>query len=144
MSNIRINENLNDTSEEQNLSEAEIGLFWNVDGVIKKVGEPIKNTACLKGVYSMTAYNHATYWEELRNREPHLPEDFEYYPRGRVTYDKRTNQWTIYMDPEDMENEDIKRKILQAFKIPSAGADIVFQACVSYRNTRAFEEINEQ
>ena len=130
----------NNLSEEQNLSEAEVGLYWNVDGVIKKVGEPINNAASLKGVYSMTAYTHAAYWKELRNRKPHLPEDFEYYPRGRVSYDKRIHQWTIHMDPEDMDNEDIKRKILRAFKIPIAGTDVVFRSGAPYKNKRALEE----
>lgn len=72
-----------------------IGLFFCVDGkfLIDKVS---KDSAAVYGDFLINPRSHHDVWNKKYRRI--LGVDFDYYPRGRVTYRKSDDTYIVYCD----------------------------------------------
>ena len=61
---------------------------------------------------------HDRYWGELV-RKGAVPEgEYEEYPRGRVVYNRKTHQYTLYLDRCILKKRDVVRKIMSDMQLP--------------------------
>ena len=61
---------------------------------------------------------HERYWAHLVSRGAVPPAEYEEYPRGRVVYNRKTRQYTLYLDRCILEKKDVVRKIMSDMQLP--------------------------
>lgn len=74
-----------------------IGIFWFYKNQVLGISHEFDiNSSDSLGMID-SAYNHVSYWDELRNKFSELREiEYDDVPRGRVIFDK--NKLIIYLD----------------------------------------------
>ncbi len=111
----------NERSREQRerlAGSPEVGIFWNVRGRLLLAGAFLEE-AETRGRFARYPTTHEKEWAILR-RVKAAPIEMEYDdpPRGRVAYDKVTQQFHLYADACILKEEAIVDKIRKDLSLP--------------------------
>lgn len=106
------------------------GIFWVIDDQDMLLSYPFGSIDSLSGIAkSGDTYNHKRLWEDIKPMNSRKP--FDYYPRGRVDWDKQGRP-TIYLNPNI--DEDYIRQIKLDFGIrPSDDCRIQYDYSNHYK-----------
>lgn len=81
----------------QAAKESSNGVFWYIDDEDKLLAYPFGSVDSPQGIAKAgDTYNHKKLWEDLKPRGTKVA--FNYYPRGRVDWDK-LGRATIFVNP---------------------------------------------
>ena len=111
--------------------ESSNGVFWYIDDEHELLAYPYGSIYSPSGVAkSGSTYNHKRLWNDLRPKGSKVP--YNYYPRGRVDWDK-LGRATIFANPNIDDNTIAKVKT--AFGIrPSDDCKIQYDYSNHYRS----------
>jgi hypothetical protein len=72
------------------------------------------------GDFSIYEGDHITLWAEMEKRgEVPRDTDYEEHPRGRVNFNTRTQQFTLYADRCILRKKDVVTKLMHVMHLPS-------------------------
>lgn len=99
--------------------EPRAAIFWLVDGKLICDATPI-SAAEAYGDCLGHAASHIAYWTKLQQQGT-VPADLEYEdsPRGRVVYNKKTQQFFLYADRCILTRKAIVRKVIHDLRLPA-------------------------
>jgi hypothetical protein len=77
------------------------------------------------GDFRIHERGHDMYWEALKKTGV-VPQDSEYddYPRGRVGYNTKTGQYSLFLDRCILKNKSVVNKIMSELKLPTKGTEM--------------------
>ena len=99
-------------------NNGKVGIFWLIG---KRL---IIDTASLSeagnyGDFKIYEGDHVTLWAEIEERgEVPRNSDYEEHPRGRVNYNTRTKQFTLYVDRCILRKKGVVKKLLRLMCLP--------------------------
>jgi hypothetical protein len=80
------------------VSEARVGIFWLVGENLLFDMTPLSKAEAY-GNFKIHSGNHISIWEQFRLAGIVSPEaEYEEYPRGRVAFDAKTQQFSLLAD----------------------------------------------
>ena len=96
--------------------DPKLSQFWIVNG--KFIGEkyPLIHCACI-GDYVVSLDNK--WYSKISSMHEFKGKSFYYYPRGRVRFNTRINQYEVFADKKIVSNEKVKDKIREELGLPS-------------------------
>lgn len=78
------------------------------------------------GEYKTQTTAHIDLYDELVKYNRNLADyDYDYFPRGRVVYNKEKDEFVVYID-KCLDKSDIKNEIISAFKLPRSNTRFDF------------------
>jgi hypothetical protein len=99
-----------------------IGPFFRVRGKLK--AQTISLTEAEDyGDYLTTSVSHDEVWRKIFGRGAAV--DFDYFPRGRVVYNKRTERYTVYID-KCLDTPELIEEIAAAFGLQDSVYNVEF------------------
>ena len=103
----------------QYLDEARLATFWYIDGELQGWDTAINEGEDCGDGYVNAPDAHCDIWDIVRD-EINIPMKlpYDYYPRGRIVYNKFARVFTVYADPVLMKNEEFKTKIINTYRLP--------------------------
>lgn len=97
----------------------EVGPFYFIDGVVYSSGEPVRDLEpSLIGTVDSDE-THYDYWKFYQSVFGSRNLDYDYYPRGRVVYDSKSDKYYLYADPCIRKDQNSLNKIIDEFNLPS-------------------------
>lgn len=76
----------------------EVGPFYIIDGAVFNDTEPVKDMIDQLVVLD-SSNTHYDYWKALQRIYPEFRNiDYDYFPRGRVVYDRKKCQYNLFID----------------------------------------------
>ena len=100
------------------LPEPRVGIFWLVDKRLVIDTTPLSE-AGKYGDFKIYDGDHVTLWGEMEKRgEVPSVTDYEEHPRGRVNYNTRTQQFTLFADACILRKESVVRKLMSVMHLP--------------------------
>ena len=104
-------------------AEPQIGLFWLVNGKLVIDGTPLSEAEEYRD-HVTHPRSHLEVWT-LFQRNHTVPNDLEYEesPRGRVTYNAKTQRFTLLADKCIFQDKNVVRKIISEMNLPSKDTD---------------------
>lgn len=72
-----------------------IGIFYYFNHTVHAHTVPLDEAEDY-GDCKTTAFSHAEFWENALKKS--LPWDYDYFPRGRVIYEKKAGRYAVYID----------------------------------------------
>ena len=107
-----------------------VGIFWMVGRRIIIDAKPLSE-AGKYGEFKIYDGDHVTYWSELEKRgEVPRDSDYEEHPRGRVNYNTKTLQFTLFLDRCIFRKKHVVKKLMLLMHLPS---DTVLSSDGHYR-----------
>jgi hypothetical protein len=99
--------------------EAQVGIFWVVDGVPIVDGTPLDKAEECVG-FKDHRRSHYEYWNELQSRRL-VPAFMEYEecPRGRVIFNSSTRSFTFYADKCILNDKKMVAAIMKELQLPA-------------------------
>jgi hypothetical protein len=99
--------------------EPQVGIFWLVDKRLVIDTIPLSE-AGKYGDCKIYEGDHITLWAEMEKREE-VPQgsDYEEHPRGRVNFNTKTQQFTLYLDRCILRKKSVVKKLLRLMNLPS-------------------------
>jgi hypothetical protein len=95
-----------------------VGIFWAVGGKLLIDSTPVAEAESY-GDCKTHGRSHQDHWDELV-RTGAVPEgDYEEHPRGRVVYNAKTRQFTIYADQCILGKKAVVQRIIREMRLPS-------------------------
>jgi hypothetical protein len=101
----------------------QIGIIYLVGGKLLIDSTPLTNA----GRYGDSATHergHIVYWDELVKVGMVPNTEYEEFPRGRVSYNMTTRQFTLLADRCILRKKNIVRKILSRMNLPVRGTKV--------------------
>ena len=95
-----------------------IGIFFYVNGLLHVHKEPLDKAEDY-GDFKTTPLAHDTLWENRLRAKQVKDVDFNFYPRGRVVYNRMSGQYIVYID-RDLNKPRILRKIAEVYNFADA------------------------
>ena len=100
-----------------------LGIFWYMDGKLITAECPLSLGVMLQlyhssltvPSYTVPSVDHKNYWAELREQKTVPEVDYDYYPKGWVTYHGLSNTWVVFGDIALVDDENYKREIEEHF-----------------------------
>ncbi len=98
--------------------EPRVGIFWLIGTRI------ILNTTALSaagkyGDFTIHDGDHVTHWAEMEKRgEVPQGSAYEEYPRGRVTFNTRTQRFIMHADACILKQQTVVKKLLRLMHLP--------------------------
>ena len=105
------------------LAEAQVGIVYMVDGEVWIDRTPVSQA----GIYAhfrVHERDHQGFWQELTQRQIVPDDPYEEHPRGRVVYNQRVDQYTLYLDQCILRQTDVVVQILADMHLPMSKATI--------------------
>jgi hypothetical protein len=95
-----------------------VGIFWVVKGRLLFDSTPVHDAEDYAHFKTHPA-SHIDHWSKLQNAGV-VPKDIEYekFPRGRVTFDQRSGQFSVFADKCILRNRGHVKKIIIALNLP--------------------------
>jgi hypothetical protein len=90
-----------------------IGIFFYYGDDLHAQAEALHDAEDY-GDFKTSSVSHEALWETKLKKDQAY--DFDYFPRGRVVYNKRSKRHTVYID-RDLNKPEIIEKITAFFKI---------------------------
>jgi len=111
-------------------NNGKVGIFWLVGQRVVIDTAPLSEAGNY-GNFKIYEGDHITLWAELERRGE-VPRDtpYEEHPRGRVNYNTRTKQFTLFADPCILRKENVVNKLLLLMNLPD---DTPLSADAHYR-----------
>jgi hypothetical protein len=99
-------------------TEPRVGIFWLVDGKTL-IDSTSLSEAEPDGNHLTHSRGHAEMWGQYQ-RVGGVPADMEYEesPRGRVTFDTKTQRFTFLADRCILRDKNVVRRIMSELKLP--------------------------
>jgi|SRR5664280_1594041 hypothetical protein len=97
--------------------EPSVGIFWLI-GQRLIIDTTALSEAGRYGDFKIHEGDHVTVWAEMERRGE-LPRntDYEEHPRGRVNYNTRTQQFTLFADVCILRRKNVIRKLMSAMHL---------------------------
>src|ERR1035438_8251493 len=96
-----------------------VGFFWLYNGGLVVHGTPLPE-AERYGDCLTSPVSHIDYWTELQhNGKVSRDVEYEELPRGRVVFDVRKQQFTVYADCCILMRQDVVHQIVAQMALPS-------------------------
>jgi hypothetical protein len=98
--------------------EPRVGIFWLVDKHLVIDTVPLSE-AGKYGEFAIYEGDHITLWAEMEKRgEIPRGSAYEEHPRGRVNYNTRTQQFTLFADVCILRMKSVVKKLLRLMHLP--------------------------
>lgn len=113
---------LREDNNSKKLVESAVGVFYIINGEIYSDATSLRNSEQYGDSYSYGSH-YDFYYDELSKYYdmPWLKDiDYDYYPRGRVIFDKSKNKYILYLDPS-LENPEDIQMIADEFGLHNGG-----------------------
>jgi hypothetical protein len=104
--------------DDEDANGPKVGIFWLVAGRLIADSTPL-NRAEEYGSCKTQSRSHEERWEQLTRAGVLVEGDYEGHPRGRIVYDTRTDQFTIYADKCIIKKKVVIRKIMREMNLPA-------------------------
>lgn len=96
-----------------------IGIFWLVGRRLILDTIPLSEAGNY-GDSKIYEGDHVTHWEELERRCEVPPDsDYEEFPRGRVNFNTKTQQFTLFLDRCILRKKDVVKSLLRLMCLPT-------------------------
>lgn len=95
-----------------------VGIFWEVTGKILIDSTPVEDAEDY-GDCKTYGRSHHEYWDHLVRTKVVPHGDYEEHPRGRVVYNTKTRQYTIYADKCILRQKAAIKQIMREMHLPS-------------------------
>jgi hypothetical protein len=113
-----------------------VGIFWLVKGRLIIDTTPLSQ-AVTYGEFRIYEGDHITFWAKMEKRgEVPRDSDYEEHPRGRVNYNTRTKQFTLYLDRCILRQKSVVKELMTLMRLP---ADTTLSTDGHYRCFRCLE-----
>ena len=105
-------------NDEENIHDPKVGIFWLiakrliVDSTSVSRAEDYNNCKTY-------ARSHLEFWQDLTRAGAIVEGDYEEHPRGRIVYNTRTRQFTIYADKCIIRKKAVVREIMREMNLPT-------------------------
>ena len=94
-----------------------VGIFWVVDGKILTDCTPLINAEPY-GDCLTHGRSHSDHWDRLVRTGAVTGDDYEEHPRGRVVYNVKTQQFTVYADRCILRNKPVLKQVIEEMHLP--------------------------
>ena len=115
----KLSESIKRELKEALLYEARVGAFYYAYDHLWSDDEKVRDADEYGGFINYAS--HASLYDDLKAMFPKLfsKVSYDYFPRGRVVFNKATRKFIIYMDPK-LNKPKIINDILDQYDIPSS------------------------
>ena len=111
-------------------SEPRVGIFWMIDKRLVIDTVPLSE-AGKYGDFAIYEGDHVTRWVDMEERgEVPRGSAYEEHPRGRVNYNTRTQQFTLFADVCILRKKNVVKKLLRLMHLPE---DVALSTDAHYR-----------
>jgi len=98
--------------------EPHVGIFWLIDERLV-IDTTALSAAGKYGDFKIHEGDHVTHWAAMEKRgEVPRDTDYEELPRGRVTFNTRTQRFTLFADACILRKKDVVAKLMSAMHLP--------------------------
>ena len=107
-----------------------VGIYWHIPIIKNKLVSITENLDIGEsyGDFIVSSYDHYTYWEVLREKHAQLANvEYEFYPRGRVSYHKPSKTFYVYID-KNINTYEIKTDIIDMLNLKNMKTKFMFDA----------------
>ena len=95
-----------------------VGIFWLVGKRLVIATAPLSEAGNY-GDFKIYEGDHVTLWDELeRHGEVPRGSAYEEHPRGRVNYNAKTKQFTLFLDRCILRRKGVVKKLLRLMCLP--------------------------
>ncbi len=99
-----------------------LGIFWLVDGKLLIDSVPLSGSEQYGNNLNYPC-SHIEVWEKWqRTGKAPAPSEYEEFPRGRATYNSKTNAFTLLADRCILKRKDLIGKIKEELRLPKRTA----------------------
>jgi hypothetical protein len=103
--------------DEENTNGPKVGIFWLVAKRLMVDSTPLdlaeEHARC-----KTHGRSHLEFWQDLTRAGATVEGDYEEHPRGRIVYDTKTRQFTIYADKCIIRKKAVVREIMREMNLP--------------------------
>jgi len=100
-------------------NEPMVGIFWLIGKRLVVDTTPLSRAGDY-GEFKIHDGDHVTFWSAMEERgEVPRGSDYEEHPRGRVNYNTRTRQFTLFLDPCILRQKSVVQKIMSLMHLPA-------------------------
>jgi hypothetical protein len=118
--------------------EPRVGIFWLVGKRLIIDTTPLSE-AGKYGDFKIHDGDHVTVWGEMKRRgEVPRGSDYEEYPRGRVNFNSKTQQFTLFADVCILRKKSVVKKLLRLMHLPD---DTALSTDGHYRCFRCLQRV---
>ena len=118
-----------------------VGIFWLVNGRLVIDCTPVAQAESY-GDCKTHERSHSDYWDQLVRTGAVPDSEYEEHPRGRVVYDTKRNQFTIYADRCILGKKAVVQRIIREMRLP--GRQTVTATDSHYRCFRCLAQMRNQ
>lgn len=93
-----------------------VGSFFWIDGKLASYPEEVRDLKFEQGTWVNSNLLHMQLLDMIRRKYPEIKDDYAYYPRGRVIFNKDQNKYYIYLD-KCIKKPNIEKMILSRFNL---------------------------
>jgi hypothetical protein len=99
-------------------AEPAVGIIYLVKGNLWIDGTPVSKAGDY-GEFKIHENDHIRYWDQLM-RTGSVPKlsEYEEHPRGRVVYNTKTRQYTLYLDRCILGKKAVVQRIIREMRLP--------------------------
>ncbi len=85
--------------ESHRFDEGVVGVFFYINGEVQADTANLRDADTYGGFYNYGSHYEA--WDDIYDlyRRGELVNDYGYYPRGRVVFDRNLHKYILYIDP---------------------------------------------
>ena len=114
-------------------AEPRVGIFWLVNGQLILKSAPLSEVTTRVGFKDLDL-NHIDYWEELVGLAA-VPVESEYdeFPRGRVVFNTRTEQFSVMLDRCILRRRALVRELFRELRLPKDTTSLEIKEDLQYR-----------
>ena len=101
-------------------AEARLASFWYIEGELFGRDVAIKEgKSCSGDAYVYPPDAHTDIWNTIRD-EIKMPAElpYDHFPRGQIIYNRFVRSFTVYTNPDLLNDEEFKAKIIQTYHLP--------------------------
>jgi hypothetical protein len=104
--------------DDENMNCPRVGIFWLVAGRLVVDGTPV-NRAEDYASCKTHGRSHDEHWQHLTRAGAIAEGDYEEHPRGRIVYETKADQFTIYADKCIIKKKSVVREIMREMNLPA-------------------------
>lgn len=86
------------------LTEKDLAIYWLIGDNLLITTAPLANCIHNDTFYDLPL-DHIGVWEFIRKKYKNLDAQYEYYPRGRMTFNEKTNAFILFGDQQIISNK---------------------------------------
>ena len=99
-------------------NNGKVGIFWLVGNRLIIDTTPLSEAGNY-GEFRIYDGDHVTFWSEMEKRgEVPRGSDYDEHPRGRVNYNTRTKQFTLFLDRCILRQKSVVKRLMSLMNLP--------------------------